>query len=120
MKKAIIALLLIILVVSLSACSKDNTKDIQTALQGTWIGRWSPLPDVDGYQRITFKGNEYNDYVKVGAIESGSTGKIEIKESEILCIHDDDSKTESYDYTYNEKTGELILWRGSIAQLKKE
>lgn len=118
MKKIISLFLVVAIGFSLTACGiKDE--QIRNALQGSWIANWTMLgKPLSRY--YTFKGDTYTTGgVAVWGVVDKKTGIFEISNGTIKLIPDDGSDGGELDFTYNESSGEIILWWGDEIQFEK-
>lgn len=111
MKRLCVFLLTIVMVFCLIACSGKN--DLRDALQGTWTAKWTFMGrPVSVY--FTFKGDQCtaggrDDF----GTEHSSTESYKIEGNKIYAAGYE------LEYSYNKKTGEIILWYNDDIQLER-
>lgn len=119
MKKIIVVLLILVMCIPLVACG-GNEDEIQNALQGSWVAEWTAYGQSIS-RTYTFKGNNYTTSgITVFGSKDVKTGTFEVKDSTIHLISDDGSSESDLDFSYNKKTGELILWWNDDIQFQKK
>lgn len=117
MKKLIALLVVLVLCLSLCACSGKS--DVKVALQGTWVANWTAMgQQISRY--YSFKGDSYTTggVAYLGELEPES-GTYKIKGSTIELIPDDGSDGGELDYSYNKNSGTLNLWWNDDVQFER-
>lgn len=118
MKRLFVFVLAMAMAFCLFACGGKND-DVREALQGTWSAKWTAMGKNINVH-YTFKGDKCtaggrNYYGE----EHSFTEPYEITENKIIVVAFENGKTKELEYTYNKKTGELILWYSDEIQLEK-
>lgn len=118
MKKILSIILVMVMCLSLCACGSKTDK-IKDAMQGTWVAEWTAIgKNISRY--YTFKGNKYTTGGDAALGELATeTGTFEITDSVIKFTPDDNSEHKDIEYSYNEETGEIILWWNDDVQFQK-
>lgn len=120
MKKTKVLALFLVLVLSFSmvACGASKS-DIKDALQGSWVAKWTMMgKQITRY--YTFKGDTYTTggVTYLGKLDP-ETGTYKITNEFIVLTPDDGGKSNDLEYTYNKKTGEIVLWWNEDVQFEK-
>lgn len=115
MKKVVSIILVLVMCISLIACTKSK---VQSALQGSWSAKWYAY----GYPvtvNYSIKGSKYTKYHKFGNNSWTSTGTFEVTDSTIVFTSDDGISELPLDYYYDKTTGTITLWLSNGNQLEK-
>lgn len=122
MKKVLSLILVLILCLSLCACGSNDTKNIESELQGCWV-----VDSTEFSRSYCFDDGEFESVVfnVVGRYEFEGTYSVGKKDITLIKIDpetgENNGSTEKLPYTYNKDSGKLrLFWFDGKTELFRE
>lgn len=103
----------------IAASAPTREERVESALQGTWFADASNIMWNDIYVELSFASGTYTKTVSMGALSETLSGEYTISENTVDLTGENGNYNYSLDYTFNEESGDIVLWWSSGKQLVK-